>query len=139
MSIAELLNKRAALVQRAKAHEMVPQSPWSPDNAIMKQSLAEGHTLLSERPIAFIDDDEIVLVGPDAELVAAKLNEAWDLPADVPDQSPQARHAKTVTKKVELRDEGGIPYVRMSTQRWNGCLLALSAMGVMCIVTDGGR
>jgi hypothetical protein len=138
MALENLETRRQEVVDWHKRLESVPDSPWSPEHPEMQRRLQRKERLLSERPVAFIDDDRVWLVGGDAETVTREVAE-W-LPQGQKGAVPGGRgdhlHAVRCAERLgrgQGKVEGGLC---LDARTWNGLLYALAERGVHVVTAD---
>lgn len=130
--------KRDELIALHKMYEMVPESPWSPKNPVMKEKLEAGEQLLSERPIAFLCDDEIVVLGDCIGKVVDGLGRFLERSTDYEKLAQhQPAVAQALAKAKRLVESRPIGELRMSQQHWNAILYCLNEIGMHVISTQG--
>lgn len=133
----DMLAKRQAVIDRHKALEKKRGSGWHPADLGAERREERGELPLSERPVAFLDDDLVRVVGGCADRVVAALK-AWLAAhgdAVTPASTTLERHAKLKvarTLAAYVRDgEIAVPQ-----QDWNGCMVALTAQNVQVVTTS---
>ena len=126
-----LLARRQAIKDRHAILESVRESPWH------SERMPPGEMLLSARPIAFVEDRHMRVVGPCvAQILAALLSYSADAePHD--NRTPQEERAWQLA--VGLKAQEGIngPELVLSSQDWNDCLFALAHEGVLVCTSQG--
>jgi len=105
---------------------------------------AEKGRKISERPVAFQCDDEVVLVGECVPKVMTALSQFVIAHGDAYkslDTAPPEHHKRYgVAKAVSLlgrHGEEGPHELRVPQQAWNGLLFCLETMGVDVVLADG--
>ncbi len=143
MDLAKLQNRRAEVAARAKLLVSVGGSGWHKDDPQEKERLDKGGVSITKKVVGLLDDDRVYLVGDDAVRVLAGLKEytdgidsqkklAFDTGGTL-DMTPTERHAFNVARRTTASAEG---VVALSTQDWNGMLLAMSVVGVHCTLAS---
>jgi hypothetical protein len=137
----DLVAQRAAIVADHKGMEKVPQSPWHPKHPIMREAMDKGETLLSNRPIAFLCDDEVVVVGECIKKIYDGLKKfvereakGWDDPAKCAAKLHDYNCVKRCRKFVE---QPAPKEIRVPQGTWNSYLHGLNEVGVQVVLTEG--
>lgn len=138
----DLLRRRADLIALHLLTERVPESPWSPEHPAMRLKLASGEAPLSERPIAFLCDDEVAVVGECVTKVVAGLRlfaeRAGKQAALYNGRSAREPVVAHALKKIgQLLERPPQDEIRVPQQVWNAYLFGLGEVGVNVILTDG--
>jgi hypothetical protein len=130
------LKRRQEIIDRFKTCESVKQSPMHASN------LASGEPTYSERPVAFLCDDEILVVGDCVGKLYAGLKkfiavvdgspESWSQRAA---REPWVGQAIAKTKKQLAIPEP--TELRVTQQIWNGYMFAMQEVGLLVVLTDG--
>lgn len=127
-----LTKKRDELIAEHKAMEKYDPH-W--------KALAEKGDLISERPIAFVCNDEIVVVGDCVDKILEGLKRfkmTWDAKSEERDErmarEPSFAHA--VSKVDRLLDQNPAE-IRVPQQVWNGIVLSLAEVGILVCLSDG--
>lgn len=119
--------KREALVADHKAMEKYDPY-W--------KTLAEKGDRIGDRPVAFLCDDEVVIVGACVAKVTAGLAEflgRGDEYVDRTAREPAVAQAMSKARKyVDATDE-----IRVPQQVWNALAFALGEVGLKVVLTDG--
>lgn len=128
---------RQAIVDEHKAMEK--HDPFQREEA--ERAKRAGEPTLCQRPIGFLCDDEVVVVGDCVETVIDGLNKFLDLcdskDSDLNDRAgrePVVAQAIAKSKKV-LENTGD--ELRVPTQTWNALMFALGEVGVKAVLTEG--
>jgi len=135
---------REKLIAHHQSVEKVAESPWCPTNPVMAVKLQQGEVKLSERPIAFIDDDRRIIVGDCATVVLDAAGEFVKIMnaklADMKSKDDKAKltHEEAWAVKccsaLSADDEGTL---NLDTRTFNGVMYAMLVMKVNVITTDG--
>lgn len=131
----ELIERRQVIKERHLVLESVGGSGWHRKDPNSPHMLDE--MLLSERPIAFIGDDDVIFVGECAERVEQGLkNFAQRYPLNrIPaDNDQMMRSAKSVIAVLSRPQYEG-RYV-IPRGKWNDCAYALRVEGIICCSTS---
>lgn len=129
----DLLKKRAEIILEHGAMER--HDPHWKDEA------AKGRKI-SERPVAFLCNKHVVIVGDCAKKVLDKLeyflswangNQSFQ---DRMEKEPTARDAVV---EAEALVEAKPKEIRVTTQEWNSLMLGLNEIGFMVAMSDGAE
>lgn len=134
MQSADLLKRRAEIVERHKVLESVPGSGLHADDAEAKARAHAGHALHSERIVAIQDDDRVYVCGPDVAVVLDACK-AW-LPEGEKVANPQnnvAVYAVKCCKRLLEKPAGDV--LDFFTQEWNAILHALIEQKLQVVLT----
>lgn len=137
----DLMKRREEILALHKAHEMVPQSPWSPAHPLMKQELDHGVLKISDRPIAFLCDDEVVVLKPDVPKILAGIlkfveeyGPKFDDPAVAASRGHDFNCLKRCRKLLQAAPTGDLS---VSQGTWTAYLYGLGEVGVDVVLSDG--
>jgi hypothetical protein len=132
----DLLKKRDALIAEHQAQEKYDPH-WKAE--------AEKGRKLSERPIAFICDDTVIVPGEECiRKIFGGLKrflDIWDAAPDVASKkaATEPAFAQALAKaRQACRYEGPLPHVSVPQQVWNAYLYALNSVGLEVVISDGG-
>ena len=135
MTLAE---KRQAILDDHKRQEKVRGSGWHPadDGALQREQ--RGESFLSDRPVAFQDDDRVRVVGSCAERIKAafasfvgKIEANPSLVLISFGEKFQDTAVKCCKRALEQPGD-----LCLSSQEWNYCAAALMVEGVQVVLTD---
>lgn len=128
--MATLAEKRAEVIERHKAQEQFDPH-W-------KAEAAAGRKI-SERPVAFLCDDEVVVTGDCVGKVMEAVKTFLDLASHGPlTRADSENHlAYAIAKCQQIASRPATAELRVSQQRWNAICYAMSIVGVECVLTDG--
>lgn len=130
----DLLERRAGIVRRHKTLASVPGSGWHKDDAGEAKRLARGEPALCDRVVALADDDRVHVVGPCVPVVLKGLADFLAVVPPPTAATPATEiHAAKVARRVV---DGGGDALVVPSQEWNGCLYALTSVGVRCVLAD---
>lgn len=143
MNPAQLQKRRAEVFARAKILVSVSNSGWHKDDPQEKDRIAKGGVPITEKLLGLLDDDRVHLIGSCAEKalaglkkyrdgIAVQQKEAQDTGGAL-DFTPCERHALNVARRAEVNSDG---MLSLSTQDWNGMLLAMAVVGVHCTLAS---
>lgn len=126
-----LLEKQAKLLAEHQAMEKYDPH-WKAE--------AEAGRKISERPVAFLCDDEVVIVGDDvakirdalAKFIELTETESWHKRAA---REQVAAYAESKVKAILSRPAGD--ELRMHQQHWNAVALAMGEIGQEVVLSDG--
>ena len=133
--MADLKAKREGIVAEHKAIEK--HDPHH--RAEAEKVRAAGRPTLSERPIAFQCDDEVVVVGECVGVVvaaAAKFVGRADEYEERAKFEPVVAMALKVCRRV-AESSVATSELRLTQQHWNCLMFGLTEVGVQCVLTDG--
>lgn len=126
-----LLEKRAALIAEHQAMEKY-EPHW--------KALAEKGDQLSERPIAFLCDDEVVVVGDCVEKILDGLLAFMERADDYQDRAKREPAVAQALAKCGRAVGAAVPEeIRVGQQIWNAYLFGLNEVGVKVVLTDGSK
>lgn len=133
MSLAEhLANRRQEVHDRHRRQEEFPGTGWHP-----KDPNSPHHTdrkPISERPVAFQDDDQVYLAGEDADTVVSVLKEfAEEAGNAAPDRRAVAL-AENIERHLSRDDETVI--LTLPASKWNDLAHAMGCMGCDVCLAD---
>lgn len=124
----DLLNARDAVLREHKSAEKY--DPYH-------QSLAAAGDRISERPVAFIVDDEVVVVGECVAKVMDGLKAFLSRDAEYADRAGREPVVAQALAKARKLTEAAPTEIRVSQQTWNSLLFALGEVGVKVALSDG--
>lgn len=128
----ELSERREEIIANHKAQERYDPH-W--------KAAADRGSRLSEQPVAFLVDDEVVVIGDDVTKIydglqkfveMADEDEAWEGRAA---REPSVAQALAKARQALERDQP--EELRLPQQWWNAYLFALDAAGVRVTLADG--
>jgi hypothetical protein len=101
---------------------------------------AKAGEKLSDRPIAFVCDDEVVVIGTCVPKVLAGVAAFRARAAEYADRTREPVVAQALKRAEALAaTPGDAAELRMSQQHWNAVLFCLGEVGVTCVLADGGK
>ena len=129
------LARRADIIARHKILESVGGSGWHRKDAGSPHMLDQMP--LSERPIGFVGDDEVLFVGEDVDTVKqglAKFAARYE-GQEIPEDAAQLiRTLKAVPGQIARRQHDG--EYAIPRGKWNDINFALHDVGVICCITQ---
>jgi hypothetical protein len=132
-----LTEKRAAVIERHRNQEQFDPH-WK---GVAEEAKKPGSPAkLSERPVAFVCDDEIVITGGCVGKVLSAVSKFLEIAADKSFHERakgESDLAYALAKCKQLTASPAPAELRLSQQRWNAVTYALSVVGVDCVLTDG--
>lgn len=126
----DLAVRRAEIVAAHKALEKVRGSGWHPADLGAEQREQRNELPLSERPIAFQDDDKVRMIGDCAKRVRVALAEWAKAAVTRPQTSYQAAVDRCVERVSKMNGD-----IELATQEWNYLNHALTEAGVQTVLT----
>lgn len=129
----ELLEKRDAIIAEHQAQEKYDPH-WKAE--------AEQGRKISERPVAFLCNDEVVVVGEDVGKIRAGLEDFFDRISADGDAlayklASEPAFAQAVEKSKVLLDGPPADELRLSQNHWNAVAYALQEAEVLVVMADG--
>jgi len=125
----DLLKERARIIVEHEAMERY-HPYW--------RELAEKGDRISERPIAFVCDDEVVVVGDDVQRVYDGLQAFADRAAEYVHRRKVDGLLNAALNRVTKTLDADVPNeIRVSTQVWNSYLYALDLVETPIVLADG--
>lgn len=131
--MADLLAARTKVIERHKTLEGVAGSGWHPDDSDSLTRARRKELPLSERPVAFLDDDRVKIVGDCAAFVLKKLNEYLAL--GEPGAGADALDRQAFKAAGRVVAAAGDDAIDVGTQEWNALSHALAAVSVQVVTT----
>ncbi len=109
------------------------------DHAAMeKHNPAWKGTGLQDRPVAFLCDDEVVVIGECVGKIFAGLT-TFMATADKDRAKNNPQFSQALGKISKLLESPAPAELRVSQQTWNAYLLGLNEAGVTVVLTDGSN
>lgn len=132
MATPETLAERRAAVLTEHAAQEKYDPFWAAE--------AKAGRPLADRPVAFLCDDEVVVVGGCVPKVMAGVRAFLDRADEYGERAarePSLRHALGTCRKIADRHADDGPELRLPSQWWNAVTYALGESGVLCCVAQG--
>lgn len=127
--MVDLTAKRAELAAQFATQIFEPH--WA--------ELAKGGDKLTDRPVAFICDDEVVVIGDDVAKVYAGLTKFQQTAAADWASSPEPQKVLCLAKVKRALAAPPPAEIRVPAQVWNCYLHALAEVGVQVVTSDGTK